>query len=89
MNIFKYTLCPFDDPLDRKKQPTPVFLPEKFHGQEEPGGLQSTGIQRVRHNWACTSTSITEWTKDNMHMQQQQQKVINKDYLINHHIIKV
>ena len=50
MNIFKYTLCPFDDPLDRKKQPTPVFLPEKFHGQEEPGGLQSTGIQRVRHN---------------------------------------
>ena len=22
-----------------KRQPTPVFLPEKFHGQEEPGRL--------------------------------------------------
>ena len=40
MNIFfKYTLCSFDDLLDRKKQPTPIFVPEKFHGQEEPGGF--------------------------------------------------
>ena len=29
---------------------TPVFLLKKFHGQEEPGGLQSTGLQRVRHD---------------------------------------
>ena len=29
---------------------TPVFLLGKFHGQEEPGGLQSTGSQRVRHD---------------------------------------
>ena len=28
----------------------PVFLLGKFHGQEEPGGLQSTGSQRVRHD---------------------------------------
>ena len=33
-------------PGGRKWQPTPVFLPEKFHGQEEPGGLQSMGLQR-------------------------------------------
>ena len=26
-------------PEGGKWQPTPVFLPEKFHGQEEPGGL--------------------------------------------------
>jgi len=26
-----------------KWQPTPVFLPEKFHGQEEPGRLPSMG----------------------------------------------
>ena len=46
--------------------PTPVFLPGEFHGQnsmdtlvfllgewpwtEEPGGLQSMGLQRVRHD---------------------------------------
>ena len=33
-------------------QPTPVFLPGKSHGQEEPGGLQSMVSQRVRHDWA-------------------------------------
>ena len=38
----------------RKYQPTPIFLPEKSHGQEEPGRLQSMESQRIRHNWACT-----------------------------------
>ena len=33
----------------REWLPTPVFLPGEFHG-EEPGGLQSMGSQRVRHN---------------------------------------
>ena len=28
-------------PWRRKWQPTLIFLPGKFHGQEEPGGLQS------------------------------------------------
>ena len=32
----------------RKWQATPVFLPGKSHGQE-PGGLQSVGLKRVRH----------------------------------------
>ena len=40
-------------PWRRAWQPTPVFLPGESHGQrslawiEEPGGLQSTGSQRV------------------------------------------
>ena len=34
-------------PWTRKWQPTPVLLPGKFPGTEEPGGLQSTGSQRV------------------------------------------
>ena len=34
----------------RAWQPTPVFLPGEFTRTEEPGGLQSTGSQRVRHN---------------------------------------
>ena len=33
-------------PWRRKWQPTPVFLPGKCHGQEEPGGLYSMGLQR-------------------------------------------
>ena len=31
----------------RAWQPTPVFLPEESHGQEEPGGLQAMGLQRI------------------------------------------
>ena len=53
-------------PWSRKWQPTPVFLPGKSHGQE-PGGLQSVGLQRVRRDRAtehvysttsCVYTSI-------------------------------
>ena len=36
-----------EDPLEEEVAPTPVILPEKSHGQKEPGGLQSTGSQRV------------------------------------------
>ena len=39
----------WEDPLE-KWQPTPVLLPGKFHGWEEPGRLQSTGSQKVRHD---------------------------------------
>ena len=38
-------------PWRRKWQPTPVFLPGKSHGTEDPSGLQSMGLQRVRHDW--------------------------------------
>ena len=40
------------DPWRRWWLPTPVFLPGEFHGAEEPGRLQSTGSQRVGHDWA-------------------------------------
>jgi len=39
-------------PWRRKWQPTPVFLPGKSHGQEEPGGLWSR---------TCKETDMTEW----------------------------
>ena len=35
-------------PGRRKRQPTPIFFPEKILWTEEPGGPQSTGSQRVR-----------------------------------------
>ena len=34
----------------RQWHPTPVLLPGKSHGLEEPGGLQSMGSQRVGHD---------------------------------------
>ena len=37
-------------PWRRKWQPTPVFLPGKIPGTEDPGRLQSMGPQRVRHD---------------------------------------
>ena len=45
-------------PWRRAWQPTPVFLPGESPWTEEPGGLQSMGSQRVRHDWAteCTHT---------------------------------
>ena len=44
-------------PQSRKWQFTPVFLPGKFHGQRNLGGLQSMQLQRVRHDWAQAHTS--------------------------------
>ena len=32
-------------------------------GPEEPGGLQSTGLQRVRHDWAWQHTHGIRWPK--------------------------
>ena len=37
-------------PWRRVWQPTPVFLPGESPWTEEPGGLQSMGLQRVRHD---------------------------------------
>ena len=45
-------------PWKRERQPTPVFLPEAFHGQEEPGGLQSMGSQRAGHDQVHVSFVI-------------------------------
>jgi len=45
-------------PWSRKRQPTPLSLPGKFHA-EEPGGLQTMGLQRVRHDLATKTTATT------------------------------
>ena len=50
-------------PWRRAWQPTPVFLPGEPPWKEEPYGLQFTGSQRVRHNWATKYTQMIwlEW----------------------------
>ena len=69
-------------PGERGWQPIPVFLPGESPWTEEPGGLQSMGSQRVRHDWATRHTgtevktysiclSLTFVTKQN-----------NKEYIV-------
>ena len=36
-------------PWRRAWQPTPVFLPGESPWTEEPGGLQTMGLQKVEH----------------------------------------
>ena len=40
-------------------QPTPVYLPGESPGQE-PGRLQSMGLQRVRRNWATEHSTAKQ-----------------------------
>ena len=40
----------WEDPWRREWRPTPVFTPGESPLTEEPVGLQSIGLQRVRHN---------------------------------------
>ena len=37
-------------PRRRERLPTSIFLPRESPRTEEPGSLQSRGLQRVRHN---------------------------------------
>ena len=46
-----------EEPLSRKWQPTPVFLPGKSPWAEEPGRLQPMRLQRVGHDWATAAFS--------------------------------
>ena len=58
--------CRFDPcvrkiPWSQKWQPTLVFLPGESPWTEEPSGLQSIGLQRIRHDWtdlACMDCSL-------------------------------
>ena len=43
-------LLDWEDPLQKEWQTLSVFLPGEFHGQKEPGSLESMGLQRVGHN---------------------------------------
>ena len=45
-------------PWRRAWKSTPVFMFVESPQTEEPGGLQSMGSQRVRHNWLSTTQHI-------------------------------
>ena len=42
-----------EDPLEEEMATHSNILAWKIPWTEEPGGLQSMGLQRVRHDWAC------------------------------------
>ena len=42
----------WEDPLEKEMATHSSILARRSPWTEEPGGLQSTGSQRVRHNWA-------------------------------------
>ena len=45
------------DPWREKRRPTPVFLPEKSHGQRSLEGYSPVGC-KVRHNWTTEIRTI-------------------------------
>ena len=53
-----------ENPVKRKWQPTPVFLPGKFHEQRNLVGYNPLGHKRVGHDWvtkATTKSSTWAW----------------------------
>ena len=49
-----------EEPLERKWQPTPVFLPGKTHVQRSLVGYSPWGRKRVRHDVAMTTHVHTQ-----------------------------
>ena len=45
--------------LPTNSQPNPLFLPGEIPWTEEPGRLQSMGLQRVGHDWATYTFTFT------------------------------
>ena len=48
----------WEDPLEEEMETHSSILDQKIPWREEPGGLQSMGLQRVRHDWAKIPTNI-------------------------------
>ena len=49
----------WEDPLEKAGEPIPVFLPGESAWTEEPGSLQSMGLQRVRYDWVTKHSTMT------------------------------
>ena len=48
-----------EDPLEKEVATHSSILAWRIPWTEEPGGLQSMGSQRVRHDWATSLTLLT------------------------------
>ena len=52
-----------EDPLEKKRQPTPVFLPGKPHRQRNLVGYSPWGHRRVRHDLVTKTPPPPEFNK--------------------------
>ena len=52
-----------EDPLEKGMTSHSSILAWKFAWTEEPGGLQSMGSQRVRHNWMTNTFTLFTFTR--------------------------
>ena len=59
-------------------QPTPVILPGKSHGQRSLEGLQSIGLQRVRHNRAAMHAQTREEGSRGLRLQREGRQVTGR-----------
>ena len=61
----------WEDPLEKQMETHSSILAWKISWTEEPGGLQSMGSQRVRHDWATNSDLfpyLYPWDKSHLIM---------------------
>ena len=52
----------WEDPLEKEMPTHSRTLAWKIPWTEEPGGLQSLGLQRVRHDWATSLSLSFSWS---------------------------
>ena len=52
----------WEDPLEKEMATHSSMVAWKIPWMEEPGGLQSTGLQRVKHDFTATLL-VTPWTQ--------------------------
>ena len=50
-----------EDPLDRERATHSSIPAWRISWTEEPGRLQSMGLQRVRHNWTTNTFTLYQW----------------------------
>jgi len=50
-----------EDPLEKEMATHSSILAWRIPWTEEPGGLQSIGLQRVRHDWATNTNPYNLW----------------------------
>ena len=53
----------WEDPLDKEMATHSSILAWRIPWTEEPGGLQSMGLQRVGHAWVTKCEHIQVWWK--------------------------
>ena len=52
-----------EDPLKKEMATHSSIFARKISWTEKPGGLQSTGSQRIGHDWARTHIYYKDWTE--------------------------